>query len=92
MGLKGSAWPKPFANLPKWAESPVPMPPLTPRLSTGPEWGLSFTYDGFGNRTDSTVTKGTASLLIDGNTNRISTSGFSYDANGNLTAMPGGGC
>jgi YD repeat-containing protein len=65
---------------------------LISSVTTGPEWGLSFTYDGFGNRTDSTVTKGTASLLIDGNTNRISTSGFSYDANGNLTAMPGGGC
>jgi RHS repeat-associated protein len=51
-----------------------------------------YAYDGFGNRTSVTVTKGTApsgNLTYDGMTNRITNSGFSYDANGNLTAMPG---
>ena len=28
--------------------------------TTGPAWGLSFSYDGFGNRTAQTVTKGSA--------------------------------
>ncbi len=59
--------------------------------TTGPEWGLSFTYDGFGNKTAQTVTKGTGpqnSLTISGATNRITTAGFSYDSNGNLTATP----
>ena len=38
-----------------------------------------------------TVTKGTAptlSVLVDPATNRITTGGYSYDSNGNLTAMP----
>ncbi|MFN8008457.1 MAG: RHS repeat-associated core domain-containing protein [Terriglobia bacterium] len=55
-------------------------------------WGLSFTYDDFGNRTAQSVTKGsapTSSLSISTANNRILTSGFSYDNNGNLTAMPG---
>ena len=26
--------------------------------TTGPAWGLNFSYDGFGNRTAQTVTKG----------------------------------
>jgi RHS repeat-associated protein len=33
---------------------------LAAAVTTGPEWGLSFTYDGFGNKTDQTVTKGSA--------------------------------
>jgi RHS repeat-associated protein len=60
--------------------------------TTGPEWGLSFAFDGFGNRTSQSVTKGsgpTSSLSFNGLTNRITTAGFGYDANGNLTAMPG---
>ena len=64
---------------------------LISAITTGPEWGLNFTFDGFGNRTASTVTKGTgpiSSLSIDGNANRITTSGFGYDANGNMTTMP----
>ena len=64
---------------------------LIAAVTTGPEWGLSFAYDGFGNRTAQTVTKGTApqvTLAYNGTTNRISTPGWSYDANGNVTAMP----
>jgi len=65
---------------------------LISAVTTGPEWGQSYSYDGFGNRTLVTVTKGTApsgNLTYDGMTNRITNPGFSYDANGNLTAMPG---
>ena len=54
-----------------------------------PQWGLSFSYDRYGNRTNQTVTAGTAfsnSVAIDPATNRITTSGYGYDANGNLTS------
>ena len=57
----------------------------------GGGWGLSFAYDGFGNRTNQAVTKGSGpmhSVAINPANNRISTSGYSYDANGNMTAMP----
>lgn len=65
---------------------------LISAATTGPEWGQSFSYDGFGNRTAANVTKGTApssSFSIDAATNRITNAGFSYDANGNMYA--GGG-
>jgi len=55
-------------------------------------WGQSFAYDGFGNMLNQTVTQGTApsmTLAYDNSTNRISTSGYVYDANGNLTSRPG---
>jgi RHS repeat-associated protein len=58
---------------------------LSAAWTTGPEWGQSYSYDGFGNRTAATVTKGTApssSLAFDPATNRIV--GYYYDANGNL--------
>ncbi len=61
--------------------------------TTGSQWGLSFSYDGFGNRLSQTVTKGSApasSLAINPATNRISSTGYVYDANGNLTTMPSG--
>jgi RHS repeat-associated protein len=57
---------------------------LSGAWSTGPEWGQSYNYDGFGNRTAATVTKGSApssNLAFDPATNRIV--GGSYDANGN---------
>jgi RHS repeat-associated protein len=50
-------------------------------------------YDGFGNRLSQTVTQGTgpASVtLVNGNTNRISSAGYAYDSNGNMTQMPKG--
>jgi len=46
--------------------------------------GLSFSYDGFGNKLGQTVTKGTApagAWAVDPATNRLM--GQSYDANGN---------
>ena len=53
-----------------------------------PKWGLSWTYDRYGNRTNQTVTAGTAvsnSVVVNPATNQITTPGYSYDANGNLT-------
>jgi len=69
---------------------------LTHAATTGPEWGLSFSHDGFGNRTAQTVTKGAApawSGLVDAATNRVLGYYEQYDANGNLTrtAWPGSG-
>lgn len=56
--------------------------------SNYPQWGLSFTYDRYGNRTAQTVTAGTApsnSVTVSATTNQITTPGYSYDANGNVT-------
>ncbi len=55
-------------------------------------WGESYTYDGFGNLTDETVTAGSAPALhvtVDPTTNRLTGSAYTYDANGNLTAVAG---
>lgn len=52
------------------------------------QWGLSWTYDRYGNRTAQTVTVGTApsnSVTVSTTTNQITTSGYTYDANGNMT-------
>jgi RHS repeat-associated protein len=52
-----------------------------------PKWGLSFAYDRYGNRTNQSVTAGTApsnSVAVNAATNRITTSGYAYDANGNV--------
>lgn len=53
-----------------------------------PQWGLSFAYDRYGNRLGQTVTAGTApstSVAVSATTNRISSPGYSYDTNGNVT-------
>ncbi len=66
---------------------------LTLAQTTGPQWGESFTYDGFGNLTSEVATQGTAFTSYqnyDATTNRLVGGGASYDANGNLTAMAGG--
>ena len=54
-----------------------------------PKWGLSWTYDRYGNRTAQTVTAGTGpsnSVTVSATTNRITDPGYSYDPNGNMTA------
>ena len=64
---------------------------LVTATTTDSSWGLSFSYDGFGNRTGSTVTKGagpSGSGYVDPATNRMG--GYSYDANGNQTLAPNG--
>jgi RHS repeat-associated protein len=56
--------------------------------SNYPQWGLSFSYDRYGNRTNQTVTAGSApsnSVTVDQTTNRISQSPYAYDADGNMT-------
>lgn len=65
---------------------------LSSAATTGPEYGLTFAYDGFGNKTGQNVTKGSApphGFTIDGNTNRITNAGFVYDTAGNLTQFNG---
>jgi RHS repeat-associated protein len=61
--------------------------------TTGSGWGQSFGYDGWGNLVSKTPTAGhtgtAMSLSIDVSTNRVTTSGFAYDANGNATSIPG---
>jgi RHS repeat-associated protein len=58
----------------------------------GTHWGQSFGYDGFGNLLTKNPTAGhtgtTMSLTVDAATNRLTTAGFSHDANGNMTGMP----
>jgi RHS repeat-associated protein len=52
---------------------------------------LSFTFDGFGNRLTQAVTAGSApaaTFNYSATTNRITTAGFGYDANGNMTTVP----
>src|SRR5208337_3785316 len=56
-----------------------------------PQWGLSWTYDRYGNRKAQTVTAGTAppsSLSFDATRNQINSTGYTYDKNGNLTVEP----
>jgi RHS repeat-associated protein len=58
--------------------------------STGyPAWGLSWTYDRYGNRTAQSVTAGSGpanSLTVNASTNQVTGTGFGYDASGNMTA------
>jgi RHS repeat-associated protein len=68
---------------------------LTLAETTGSQWGQSFTYDGFGNLTSEAAVqdKGpapTVNRIYDQTTNRLlPTTDYTYDANGNLTVMPG---
>ena len=58
---------------------------LSAAWTTEPEWGQAYSYDGWGNLTGKSVTKGSAptfSAAYDGATNRQV--GLSYDANGNV--------
>jgi RHS repeat-associated protein len=53
------------------------------------KWGLSFTYDRYGNRTAEIPTAGTAmpssSVAVDATTNHINSGGYAYDLSGNMT-------
>ncbi len=69
---------------------------LTAAVTTGsasyPQWGLNFSYDRYANRASQAATFGappTKALVMDASTNRITTAGYAYDANGNVTSMPG---
>lgn len=59
--------------------------------SSDGSWGLSFAYDGFGNRISQSVTQGQAysqTILHDPATNWMLDNGAAYDANGNITSLP----
>ncbi|MBI3658118.1 MAG: hypothetical protein HY232_17080, partial [Acidobacteria bacterium] len=55
-----------------------------------PSTTMNFTYDPYGNRTaQATIGPGpTMNLTYDSATNRITTTGYGYDLNGNLTNAP----
>ncbi len=58
------------------------------RINNGDQSNFSYTYDRYGNRWAQTVTQGSGpqpNLSFDPATNRISSTGYSYDAAGNLT-------
>src|SRR5713226_8415462 len=54
-----------------------------------PAWGLSWSYDRYGNRKQQTVTAGSNmpsnSVAINPLTNRITDAGYAYDLAGNMT-------
>lgn len=57
-----------------------------------PAWGLSGTYDRYGNRTAQSIASGctgiscpTNSVSVSATTNRITGSPYAYDSNGNMT-------
>ena len=59
-----------------------------------PAWGLSWTYDRYGNRTAQTVTAGsgyTSLLTINPANNQVTSPAYTYDAAGNVTAEPAPG-
>ena len=61
---------------------------LTTGSASYPQWGLSWTYDRYGNRTAQTVTNGSGpsnAVTVSATTNRLTDPGYSYDANGNMT-------
>ncbi|MBI3661432.1 MAG: hypothetical protein HY234_00050 [Acidobacteria bacterium] len=66
---------------------------VTTGSTSYPQWGLSWTYDRYGNRTSQSILSGcqsplvcpTNSVTIDPTTNRMTDQGYGYDANGNMT-------
>lgn len=62
---------------------------LIAAATTGPEWGLTRAYDGFGNRLRQEVTKGgrAAVFSVDPATNRLNGGGVTYDANGSIESF-----
>jgi RHS repeat-associated protein len=57
--------------------------------TTYPAWGLSWTYDRYGNRTEQIQTAGSPPAhdpAVDPETNRFTDSGYTYDDAGNMTA------
>jgi YD repeat-containing protein len=71
----------------------LPAEAPAPAATTGEGgWSQGFGYYGFGNLLSQTVTRGNAPSLSvnrDPATHRIPNAGISYEANGNLTEMPG---
>jgi RHS repeat-associated protein len=64
----------------------------TPGSTTYPAWSLAETYDRYGNLSKQSGTNAPPiSLSVNAANNRINTSGYTYDASGNLTATPNPG-
>jgi RHS repeat-associated protein len=62
---------------------------VTTGSTSYPAWGLSWTYDRYGNRPSQSVTAGTgpmSSVTIDPTTSHITGSGYGSDTNGNISA------
>src|SRR5260370_7252519 len=62
---------------------------LSSAVTTGTEWGLSFSYDGFGNRLSQTPTKGSApsnTMAAGAATNPVT--GHTNHSRGNTPAPP----
>ena len=58
---------------------------LSSAQTTGPAWGYSYSYDGFGNLLAKNVTKGNPSAGWSGGADPATNRGWgSFDANGNL--------
>jgi len=64
---------------------------LIAAASTGVQWSESYSYDGFGNMTSKTSTKGTpANPQVDPTTNRARLiNDYGFDANGSWLGVPG---
>ncbi len=65
---------------------------LSSAVTTGstnyPKWGLSWTYDRYGNRLNQSVTSGSAPMnsnTVSAATNYVINQGYTYDAGGNMT-------
>lgn len=65
---------------------------LSSAVTTGstnyPKWGISEAYDRYGNRTDQNQTFGSPPMnpvLVSTSTNHVTSTGYAYDANGNMT-------
>ncbi len=62
---------------------------LTHAETVSSAWGQTYTFDGFGNLTAKSVTKGSGTnwaVAVDPTTNRMNPASTTYDANGNPTA------
>ena len=62
---------------------------LTAGSSSYPQWGLSWTYDRYANRTAQTITAGTNvpsnALTVSATTNQLTGAPYAYDLSGNMT-------
>jgi YD repeat-containing protein len=58
--------------------------------TTGPQWGLTFSYDGFGNRLSQVATKGTAPTVYSSYDTANHIMNYIHDGNGNITWLPNG--
>jgi RHS repeat-associated protein len=58
--------------------------------TTGPQWGLTFSYDGFGNGLSQVATKGTAPTVYSSYDTANHIMNYIHDGNGNITWLPNG--